>query len=349
MAPSRRFLSQTTEQTAMTSHASTFEELAHRSLRYQEARNLSTYTIRNTRQGFNCFRAFLAVRGIRLTADGLTSDLLREYQLWLRDTPLPEVTRGDRTRTPGGIAVRMRQLRAFVRWLQEEEIITHRVRVSLPALPKEMPPVLTDTQVAAVFACRHLSGSSALAARNRAIFSLLLDTGLRVSEICAIEDRDLYLASGMVRVVGKGHKERIVPFCAATEAAIKAWIKLRDAYPVSVAGAGRGKTFELAAGGLQSLTDRIAAEVGFKCHPHLWRHTAATALLRQGMDLHSLKRILGHSHISTTEIYLSLTNEDLKAKHAAASPVALLVPEAAPSEPPRRRSLRAIEGGRKAS
>src|SRR5688572_21952980 len=103
-------------------------------------------------------------------------------------------------------AVRTRKLCAFVRRREVVEVLTRRVRIIFPSLPEVMPPVPTDTQVAAVFASRHLSGTSPLAARNRTNFAVLLDFRQRVGELGAIEDRALILS------FGKGRLEPTVPF-----------------------------------------------------------------------------------------------------------------------------------------
>lgn len=300
----------------------------------QESKNLSHYTIRNYRYTFASFRQYLATVELPETKAVLTTDTIRAFQRWLQTTPTRRERLGSRKRTPGGVAVWMRQIRAFCRHLQEEDHLQGVVKVRVPKLPPRTVDVLTADQVTAIFRSRHLRGDSAMAKRNRALVALFLDSGLRVAEVADIEDADLFLDAEMVRVTGKGIKTRIVPFSPRTRELIADWIAARDADPVELKEAVRDRTFELQRTGIQMLFQRVGEDVGFpfRLHPHLFRHTAATMMLKQGMDLHSLKRVLGHSHISTTEIYLTLSSDDLKDKHRSASPMAGFDPQ--PEEQP---------------
>ena len=125
---------------------------------------------------------------------------------------------------------------------------------------------------------------------------------------------------------------------------LKEWLRVRGDRP--------GTLFELSPPGVQCLFKRIGAHTGLHVHPHKFRHTAATKMVRANMDLHSVKRILGHAQLATTEVYLSLSHADLKAKHAAASPFesvsgGITVNPAAKAKKVARRRLRLIEGGRR--
>lgn len=157
--------------------------------------------------------------------------------------------------------------------------------------------------------------------RNRAIVSLLLDSALRRAEVAGVEDGDLFVQAGWVRVVGKGNRERLAPFSATTRAALEAWLAARDAEPIAVTGPGRGKTFELGREGVRSLVERIGADAGIRLRCQLFRHTGATMMVERGMDVATLQRILGHASIAVTQVYLHLQQEEIKAKHAACSPM----------------------------
>jgi integrase/recombinase XerD len=196
--------------------------------------------------------------------------------------------------------------------------------------------VLTEEQVAAIFRCRHLTGNSAVAKRNRALISLLLDSGLRLAEVVGIDDANLFLQAEWVRVVGKGNRERLAPFSAITRAALEASIAARDAEPIAVTGPAGGKTFELGREGVRRVIERIGADTGLRLHCHLFRHTSATTMIKRGMDVATLQKILGHSSIAITQVYLHLRQEEIKEKHTAFSPMDHFMPAPLPKK---RRSL----------
>ncbi|MDP9358934.1 MAG: tyrosine-type recombinase/integrase [Chloroflexota bacterium] len=292
----------------------TFSDLTRIYLRHQESRNLSPATIRAYEETFKVFEEFAGARGVTLTPAALTTDLMHDFYGWLKATPLKKPRHGSRVRSAAGTATRMRSMRAFVNFLADEGYVHQRVKVQDPAVPKRLFPVFSDDELQTIFACRYLAGDSEGAVRNRAIISLLLDSGLRLAELCGISLVDLYLEDRLVRVTGKGSKTRFVPYSATVARSLQEWLVVRGRHP--------GSLFELATTGVQSLCRYISRETGVSVHPHKFRHTAATRMVRGGMDLHTTKRILGHAHIETTELYLSLSNEDIRDKHDAVSPMA---------------------------
>lgn len=152
-------------------------------LAHQASRNLSPYTIRNYRGTFASLTPFCAAKGLDPDLEALTTDFFRRYQGGLLAEPLPVPRHGQTERQAGTVAARIRQLRAFCRWLEEEGRIARPVRFNLPKGPACDIATLTDAQVAAIFRSRHLAGDSTPAKRNRALISLLLDSGLRLAEI----------------------------------------------------------------------------------------------------------------------------------------------------------------------
>jgi integrase/recombinase XerC len=156
-----------------------------------------------------------------------------------------------------------------------------------------------------------------LGARDRALLELLYATGLRVSEVVALKVDDLDLASRQVRTLGKGRKERIVPFGRAAGDAVKAWLKERAA----LSPAAKDAAFVFLNARAGPLTDRsvrrildravLAADVPRRASPHALRHSFATHLLAAGADLRSIQELLGHASLSTTQKYTHLDAERL--------------------------------------
>ncbi len=282
-------------------------------LRHQESRGLSPCTLKNCRQTLDSLARYGSDRGLALSASSFTADLLRDYHGWLKQTPLLCVNRGGRQRSAGGIAARMRVVRAFVRFLADEGLLPEAPRVRVPKVPQHAFRVFTDNEVDAIRSCRHLSGDSEAAIRNRALVNLMLDSGLRLSEVAGLEVADLHLEDRLAKVTGKGGKDRFVPFGRAVALYLEEWLEVR--------GRHTGSLFELKARGVDALFRRLERDLGFKIHPHAARHYAATQMVRRGMDIYALKRVLGHAHISTSEVYLTLSNADIRDQHERFSPI----------------------------
>lgn len=329
-----------------------FDEVESRLMRAQEALNLSHYTLRNYRYTFRDLRRFATDRGITLTAESLTNDVIRDFQVWLRVTPLQKERHGSTKRSTGGELVKLRQVRVIVRWLADEGYTNGNVKVKLPTAPQRTRQALSEEQVQQLWQSRYFSGDSPQVTRNRAMLALFLDTGARVAEVASLADADWFLDQGYASVIGKGDKERIIAFSDITVQMVQEWIRVRDSHPIEIVGRGRGKTFEMAREGIQELFRKVSRDIGFNVYPHLLRHTAASMMLRRGMPITALQKLLGHNSIVTTMIYLTLTNDDLREEQAKASPMAEIV---TPIKSARREQIikrkarmRVLQGGKTA-
>lgn len=267
----------------------------------------------------------------------LTTAIVQEFAGWLRETPT-RGWRGQTERRPYGVHGSLKDLRAFVRWLRDEELLIRVVKVPVPKLPQTLFPVLTDEEVARIWKSKYLTSPSDQGKRNRALLALLFDTGVRRGEVVGLVLDDVDLDNQLITVWGKGDKQRRVPFSSGVAALLTEWIKARGEEP--------GSLFWLQAAGVRMLLCRIKADCGVDVlTPHQIRHTAATQMVRANMDLHSVKRVLGHSHISVTEKYLSLSDEDLRTKHAAASPFERIRSQMDPLQVARRKKRVGSIGG----
>jgi len=293
-------------------------------------RNSSLKTIERYQQTFADFHRFLNDTRRKQDSSTLTTETMASFNTWLHDTPI-QGWRGTTVRSVHGIHARLRDMKAFGRWLEDEEYIDKAPKVTLPKLPQGLFPILSEEQMTQLMQCRHLSGSGEQAIRNMAMFALMVETGLRLSEVAGITLSDIDLDTSTIQVWGKGHKQRRVFYTPAVESRIRDWLKVRYEDDDSL--------FQLTSRGIQQVFVRIRKETGIPIHPHKLRHQAATYMVRAHANTHTVKRILGHSSITVTEKYLSLADEDLKAAHAAASPferVETMI------EPPRRRKRRRL-------
>src|SRR5438132_9210491 len=155
-----------------------------------------------------------------------------------------------------------------------------------------------------------IEGDDPLAIRDRALFELAYSSGLRLSELSGLDVASVDLATGEVRVWGKGSKERIVPVGAAAREAIRAWITARVSLPVGDAHAmfvGRSGR-RLASRAIQQrlATWAIARGIGRHVHPHMLRHSFASHLLQSSGDLRAVQELLGHASIASTQVYTHL-------------------------------------------
>jgi site-specific recombinase XerD len=169
--------------------------------------------------------------------------------------------------------------------------------------------------------CVHSLGT---AIRNRAIILTFLDTGLRVSELCELQLSNTDLSNKRLLVMGKGKKERFVPFSAPTAQSIWRYIATRSAPQDNT-----DRTFLTPAGhpldrhDVLKILQRIGRRAGVpNCHPHRFRHTFAISFLRNGGNAYALQEILGHSSMEMVRRYLAIAQADIETAHRLASPVA---------------------------
>jgi len=198
------------------------------------------------------------------------------------------------------------------------------LRIEAPKLPRPLPKSLTEEDVESLLAAPTIA--TALGLRDKAMLETLYASGLRVSELVSLRVAQVSQDMGVVRVVGKGSKERLVPL---GEEAL-AWIRryLKEARPALLGQRASDDLFVTARGAAMTrqmfwhLLRRHAARAGLKkpISPHTLRHAFATHLLNHGADLRVVQLLLGHSDISTTQIYTHVARERLKQLHAKHHP-----------------------------
>ena len=217
-------------------------------------------------------------------------------------------------------------LKRFYRYLLRENLITADPTLNLdsPKLPRALPKSLTETDVERLLDSADTSTSLGL--RDRAMLETLYATGLRVSELVGLKRTAVNLNDGVLRVTGKGNKDRLVPL---GEEAVQ-WLRryLEDARPLLLAKNLSDQVFVTARGSGMTrqafwyLIKRRARAAGISrpLSPHTLRHAFATHLLNHGADLRVVQMLLGHSDISTTQIYTHVARERLKQLHAQHHP-----------------------------
>jgi integrase/recombinase XerD len=253
---------------------------------------------------------FAASRGVRDPA-GVTRVLLREFVYLLKDLGLSAAT----------IRREVSAVRTYYGFLVAEGRVPADPsdRLESPRRGRVLPDTLSVSEVAALLAAPHVD--QPLAWRDRALLELGYGAGLRVSELCGLGITDLLLTENLVRVFGKGGKERLVPIGRTVIGAVSVYIhQLR---PELDRGASAGRVLlnvrgrPLSRVGAWGIVKRAAARAGIakRVTPHTLRHSFATHLLEGGAVLRAVQEKLGHAELSTTEIYTHVDREYLRSVH----------------------------------
>jgi len=229
--------------------------------------------------------------------------------------------------SPFTIQGRVRALKAFWSWLHREgHIDTNPLAdLSLPKVPKNMIVTLEKEQIIRLL--KAIDKHTPLGARNYTILLLLIDTGLRISELTCIKMTDINLTQSCVKVVGKGQKERIVPFSALTRKDLTRYINSNRLNLSRIDSSYLFPTKDgdnISVNCLQQMIKRLAIKAGLnnvKCHPHIFRHTFATMFSVKGGSPEILQLIMGHESFQTTQKYLHPQPQDLRKQHLRYSPV----------------------------
>lgn len=223
--------------------------------------------------------------------------------------------------TPKSLQRRLSACRGFYGWLLKHGRIDANpaATVRAPKAARKLPQVLdVDEAVQLV----ELPTDVPLGVRDRAILELFYSSGLRLSELCALRWHELDLGEGLVQVLGKGGKQRIVPVGSHACAALAAWRKESGAKQAAHVFPGRGGDRPISPRAVQLRLRQLAQRQGIfkRVHPHLLRHSFATHVLESSGDLRGVQELLGHADIGTTQIYTHLDFQHLAKVYDGAHP-----------------------------
>lgn len=273
-------------------------------------RNASPHTITNYTIDLDAFTAFLGHNDIA-SVDHL---MLRKFLAQMRSKNYSKRT----------IARKLAALRSFFKFLFRESLIKTNpiTALSTPKLDKKLPVFLDVQKAAKLVQCPDGGTESGL--RDRALLETLYSCGIRVSELVGLDINDVDFISGVIKVLGKGSKERLVPIGEPAVGAIRKYVdtrqpkKVREKDAVFLNKSGR----RLTARSVRRILDKYvrACSIAEHVSPHSLRHSFATHLLDRGADLRSVQELLGHKNLSTTQIYTHVTMERLKSIYDKAHP-----------------------------
>jgi site-specific recombinase XerD len=291
-----------------------------------KAEGLSQQTITHVKRAVGFFDQFLGgIPDVRK----VSADDLRRFIVALQQKPRwaggPQKSNGQSI-SGTSINTYCRAIKSFWSWLQRDGVIKTNPLASVPApkLPKRLPKILTEEELRAVF-----KAADEDSWRSKVILEIFLDSGMRLGELVGVKMSDVDLKTGTIKVFGKGGKERVVFVSERTASDIfdycliyRGVFEEPDEGPLFLTEDGR----PLTPGRCQKILERLGkrAELNKRLSPHKLRHTFATLSLKYGSNLEVLRRLMGHSDVKVTEVYLSLTDADVAMAHKKFSPVANL-------------------------
>ncbi|MCD9033463.1 tyrosine recombinase XerC [Luteimonas sp. Y-2-2-4F] len=222
--------------------------------------------------------------------------------------------------SPKSLQRRLSACRSFYRWLLRHGRIVAdpTVGIRAPKAARKLPQVLDPDEAKALV---EVDTAAPLGLRDRAMLELLYSSGLRVSELCGLRWRDLDLAEGLVNVLGKGARQRVVPVGSHACRALAEWAAESGAAPDVPVFPGRGGG-PIGTRAVQLRLRQLAQRQGLfkRVHPHLLRHSFASHVLESSGDLRGVQELLGHADIATTQIYTHLDYQHLARVYDDAHP-----------------------------
>ena len=268
----------------------------------------SDSTVKWYNEVLDLFEAWLGPEGMSTRLKDLGLRESRQFILYIQERPGLRGPASSHT-----VNNRVTALRAFFNWLYFEDYTEeHRLaRVRPPKAQRKVIDILTDDEIGKIY--RAIDPHTPSGARGTAIISLMLDTGLRLSEVVNLKYRDVHLEDGYLKALGKGDKERLVAFGASCRRSLTHYAfhhrtepddeEVREFF-LCLEG------YPLSSDGLRSLTKRLSKQAGvLRLHPHLLRHTYATRFLLNGGDSLLLKQNLGHTTLAMVDRYIHLAGQ----------------------------------------
>jgi len=281
-------------------------------------RGASTHTLEAYGRDLAEYAAFLAERGVE-GPEGVSRQDVTAFVAGLRARGL----------APSSIERKLSSVKGFHKFLVREGITENHptARVALPKVPERLPDVISIDEITRLLSQPFPDGPVGL--RDRAILETLYGCGLRVSEIVGLDTTDVDLEAGYVRVFGKGSKERMVPLAGIAAHAIEAYLSgsrghLRSRRSLGTAESAlflNQRGARLSRQAVYGIVRTYGARVGLEgLHPHTLRHSFATHLLEGGADLRALQEMLGHSDISTTQVYTHVDRRHIREEYLSTHP-----------------------------
>lgn len=277
-------------------------------------RNLSNNTVQNylrdVKQYLDFLEKYHKIKSVRHLNDKVLNNYLKNLRSKFSNATY---------------ARKLTAIKGFYNFLSlENEIEVNSAKdIDAPKMSKYLPSVLSTEEVQQLF--NQIEGNDPLDLRNKTLLEFIYGSGLRVSELLNIQLRDLHLNEGYISVIGKGDRERVVPISKAAISACRTYLNYGRQSLVKVPNLYlflNNNGSNLSRQGFHKLLKTLALKANIKTNvsAHTLRHSFATHLLENGMDLRTLQTLLGHEDISTTQIYTHISNKRLSEVYKNAHP-----------------------------
>ena len=273
----------------------------------QVERNVSVHTIDAYKRDINQYLMYLDDLDLKNLSD-VKSTHVRDYIRVLND----------RRMAPTSISRIISSIRTYYRFLSSENILDENpiLLINNPKLPKKLPDVLSEKEISLII--NAIQESSQFYQRDKAIIEMLYSCGIRVTELCNLEMSNLFINEDLIRVMGKGNKERLLPLGVRSKNYVDNYIKHSRNSHIKKSGSSfvfvSRNGNQLTRAMINIILNKWTQISGLKksVSPHKLRHSFATHLLEGGADLRFVQALLGHSDISTTQIYTHIDKHYLK-------------------------------------
>jgi len=270
-------------------------------------RNVSNHTMDAYKRDINQYLMYLGDLDIKNLSD-VKSTHIRDYIRVLSDGGM----------APASISRIISSIRTYYRFLSSENILDENpvLLINNPKLPKKLPDVLSEKEISLII--NAIRESSQFYQRDKAIIELLYSCGIRVTELCNLEMSNLFIDEDLIRVMGKGNKERLLPLGVRSKKYLDDYIKHSRNSHIKKSGSSfvfvSRNGNQLTRAMINIILNKWTQVSGLKksVSPHKLRHSFATHLLEGGADLRFVQALLGHSDISTTQIYTHIDKHYLK-------------------------------------
>jgi len=270
-------------------------------------RNVSPKTLEAYTRDLNQYFSYLAEKDVS-SVQSISQSLIRSYIRTLNEMGL----------APSSIARIFSSIRSYHKFLSAEGLMEENPTLVLtsPKAPKKLPHVLMEEEISLII--KSVDDTNQFAYRDKAILEMLYSCGLRVSELCDLTLNQIYFEDDMIRIMGKGSKERLLPLGQRAKNMLNDY--MIHCRPSIQKGQGESAIFlsrngkQLTRAMINNIVKKWAQVAGITkpVSPHIFRHSFATHLLEGGADLRFVQALLGHSDISTTQIYTHLDKHHLK-------------------------------------
>ena len=285
-------------------------------LTLEKERNFSLHTIKAYKNDLNRFNYFLNNTLSRKKLAKINRNDIRKFLA-------EEYDNGYSSKT---VARRLATIKSYFKYLVKTELIQENISIHInsPKVPKKLPNFVDKNLIDTLMKTPSLD--THIGIRDRAVLELFYSTGMRLSELVNMNIGDFEINKKLIRVIGKGNKERMIPYGRTAESAIKNYLKIRNlslkpAYankPLFVNSSEKRISKRTIQRRMNNYIKLVAD--GKRIGPHLLRHTFATHLLDNGADIRAVKDLLGHSSLSSTQIYTHVSIEKLKKDYTQAHP-----------------------------